>query len=245
MLEPSCRVALAALLHDLGKFHERTGLPPPGNRDGLETLYRYSHSAHTGGAWDEVTEFAPDLLEGDVSPFASRSRGEDITDSLVNAAAAHHKPDTFLQWIVATADRAASGFERQKFDDYNEDAEGETFTRKNRYQARLVTLFEQLGAKRNLDHAYRLAALAPRALFPQPRSAVEPTDDESAQAEYAALWTQFLAALDTIPKSHRANWPLWLDHFDSCWLAFTQAIPSAATGKRFAFDQGTRAEKRV
>ncbi|MCX8018371.1 MAG: type III-A CRISPR-associated protein Cas10/Csm1, partial [Rhodocyclaceae bacterium] len=35
------------------------------------------------------------------------------------------------------------------------------------------------------------------------------------------------AALDTIPRSHRGQWPLWLDHFDSAWLAFTHAIPSA------------------
>lgn len=36
-----------------------------------------------------------------------------------------------------------------------------------------------------------------------------------------------LQALKSIPKSHRNNWPLWLDHFDSAWLTFTQAIPSA------------------
>jgi CRISPR-associated protein Csm1 len=227
MLEQSSRVALAALLHDLGKFHERTGLPVPGDRAGLETLYRYSHAAHTGGVWDEVTQYAPDLLKGDVSPFASRSQGENITDSLVNAAAAHHKPDTFLQWIVATADRAASGFERQKFDAYNQDAEGETFTLKNRYQARLVTLFEQLEPKRNLDHAYPLATLSPQSLFPLLRAPAEPSDDKTAKAQYAALWDQFIAALGAIPKSHRTNWPLWLDHLDSAWLTFTHAIPSA------------------
>lgn len=227
LLDASCRLALAALLHDLGKFHERSGLPVQGDAAGLVTLYRYSHAAHTGGAWDEVARFAPDLLKGDVAPFASRSAGEDITDSLVNAAAAHHKPSSFLQWIIATADRAASGFERQKFDAYNADAEGETFTRKNRYQARLVTLFEQLAPKRNLDHAYPLVALSPQALFPQPRAHVEPTRDEEARAEYAALWQQFVTALDAIPRSHRQQWPLWLDHFDTAWLAFTHAIPSA------------------
>lgn len=230
LLPQSSRVALAALLHDLGKFHERTGLPLAANtddRDGLTTLYRYSHAAHTAGAWEAVTASAPDLLQGDVAPFASRSAGEDITDSLVNAAAAHHHPATFLQWIVATADRAASGFERHTFDDYNADAEGETFTRKNRYQARLVTLFDQIAPAHSLDHAYPLAALAPETLFPQRRSAVEPADDNTAQAAYTALWQQFLAALDTIPKSHRSQWPLWLDHFDAAWLSFTHAIPSA------------------
>jgi CRISPR-associated protein Csm1 len=228
LLDASCRIAYAALLHDLGKFHERSGLPLTGNLDGLETLYNYLHAAHTGGAWDTIERFAPALMRGDVSPFASREQGEDITDSMANAAAAHHKPSTFLQWIVATADRAASGFEREEFDKYNESRDDvHEFTRKNRFQARLVTLFEQAAPKCNLDHAYPLAALSPQALFPLARAKVEPADDKTAQSEYAALWQGFLQSLDAIPKSHRANWPLWLDHFDSTWLAFTHVIPSA------------------
>jgi len=106
LLHSSCRVAFAALLHDLGKFHN-------GDLDALTTLYRYSHAAHTGGMWDIVEKFAPDLLRGDVSPFSGRTSGADITDSMANAAAAHHKPDTLLQWIIATADRAASKGKRR------------------------------------------------------------------------------------------------------------------------------------
>lgn len=233
LLDASCRIAFAALLHDLGKFHERTGLPLAGNRDGLFQTYcpngvSHSHAAHTGDAWDAIERLAPDLLRGDAFPFASRSAGEDITDSAVNAAAAHHKPASFLQWIIATADRAASGFERQKFDTYNASVDDlNEFTHKNRFQTRLVTLFEQLGPKKNLDCAYPLAALTPDAIFPRLRNAVEPKDDQAAQAEFAALWRDFLHALEGIAVSHRQNWPLWLDHFDSAWLHFTHAIPSA------------------
>ncbi|MDL1866482.1 type III-A CRISPR-associated protein Cas10/Csm1 [Betaproteobacteria bacterium PRO4] len=233
LLQSSCRVAFAALLHDLGKFHERTGQPVSGNLDALTTLYRYSHAAHTADQWDVIEQLAPDVLRGDVSPFAGRaSAAADITDSMANAAAAHHKPDTLLQWIIATADRAASGFERSKFDEYNDDAEGITPTHKNRFQARMVTLFEQItlngqSAKNKFEHVYPLQALNPQAIFPANRSVAEPDSDQAAKAEYAALWQQFLQALATIPKSHRKNWPLWLDHFDSAWLTFTQAIPSA------------------
>lgn len=232
LLHSSCRVAFAALLHDLGKFHERTGLPVNGDLDALTTLYRYSHAAHTGGMWDIVEKFAPDLLRGDVSPFSGRTSGADITDSMANAAAAHHKPDTLLQWIIATADRAASGFERTKFDEYNADAEGETPQHKNRFQARMMSLFEQIKINSQapagqFKHAYPLRALGPEAIFPDKRAAIEPNENKTAQAEYAALWEQFLQALKSIPKSHRNNWPLWLDHFDSAWLTFTQAIPSA------------------
>lgn len=235
LLQSSCRVAFAALLHDLGKFHERTGQPVSGDIDALKTLYRYSHAAHTAGMWDVIERFAPDLLRGDVTPFAGRASaaaGADITDSMANAAAGHHAPQTLLQWIVATADRAASGFERKKFDEYNTDAEGLTFTRKNRYQARMVTLFEQISLQERpsdnkFGHVYRLQALGPEAIFPAERITVEPGGDKPAQEEYAALWKQFIEKLESVPKSHRRNWPLWLDHFDSAWLVYTQAIPSA------------------
>ena len=33
-----------------------------------------------------------------------------------------------------------------------------------------------------------------------------------------------------IPEAHRQSLSLWLDHFDSLWLAFTHAIPSATAG---------------
>jgi CRISPR-associated protein Csm1 len=69
------------------------------------------------------------------------SRGAD--DSLINASARHHRPETFLQWIIATADRVASGFEREEFEKYNE-AEDKTETGLNHYQARQLSLLEQI-----------------------------------------------------------------------------------------------------
>ena len=41
------------------------------------------------------------------------------------------------------------------------------------------------------------------------------------------MWSQLLAGLEDIPKSHRDNLPLWLDHFDALWLTMTHAIPAA------------------
>ena len=70
--------------------------------------------------------------------------------SRVAFAAMIHDPQTLLQWIIATADRAASGFEREEFEKYNsnngnpkEIAE----TGKNFLQARMLTLFKQISTK--------------------------------------------------------------------------------------------------
>ena len=255
-LHASCRVALAAYLHDLGKFAERARLDVPADAlaahktqycpwhsttpGGKNGYHSHIHAAYTALAFDHIERHAPNLIHGDMAPFVNRHQLQagSEADSLVNAAAAHHRPDTFLQWIIASADRLASGFEREAFDAYNAAQEGnpDTPTGRNHYQARLLSLLEQVdisaAAKKShslksLQWRYPLKALSPQAIFPQPREKCEPAQDAPAQQEYAALWQQFLQALQAIPAAHRSQWPLWLDHFDTAWLTFTQAIPSA------------------
>ena len=247
LLSASSRVAFAALIHDLGKFAERAKLPIsddqlnahktlycPFNKEG--NYHSHKHAAYTGFALDQIEKYLPDLIQDDVAPFSFRKQGEstDITDSLINAAAAHHKPDTFLQWIIATADRVASGFEREKFEKYNQAEEG--IKGKNHYQARLLTLFEQItltdqSAVKNsnelLDFAYDLTPLSANSVFPQKRTEIEPSDNETAQKSYLKLWRQFVHGLVEIPSSHRKSWDLWLDHFDTAYQCFTGCIPSA------------------
>lgn len=239
MLNQSSRVALAALLHDLGKLAERAKIESSVNDiDGNKNTYcpktppdqgarhTHVHAAYTGLAWDELekTGHFPDLKKN-CAPFKEAETGGALPDSAVNAAAAHHKPETFLQWIIATADRAASGFERDEFDaKYNQTKE-----RDNHYRARLLTLFEQIG-KSNIEEGslkwrYPLKPLAPKNLFPS--QDCTPKNDAAAQGEYLSLWNELIAGLKMIPQSHRDNLPLWLDHFDALWLNITHAIPAA------------------
>ena len=130
LLEAGCRVALSALLHDLGKFAERARIDTdqacldshvsqycPFREQG--GYHSHKHAAYTAIAWDLIEQRFPDLVGEDTFPFAAwNARGVD--DSILNAAARHHKPETFLQWVVATADRVASGFERENFEAYNQ-----------------------------------------------------------------------------------------------------------------------------
>jgi CRISPR-associated protein Csm1 len=248
LLEPSTRVALAAYLHDLGKFAERAGaFSKHPDLDAHLTTYcpfhepgswfSHRHAAHTALAYDAIERWLPDALRGDTAPFVGRTMagsagGRVATDSLVNAAAAHHKPDTFLQWIVATADRVASGFEREEFEKYNAQKD-ERDNGLNHVTSRQLTLFEQIRldesepAEGALQWRYPLKALAPKTLFPASAEKCEGRDESRARSEYAKLWEGFLHALEEIPASHRRNLALWLDHFDSLWLTFTHAIPAA------------------
>lgn len=248
LMDASTRVGLAAYLHDLGKFAERAKVFDCDPRvDAHLTLYcpfhiegrwfSHQHAAHTALAFGAIEAHLPDTVRGDVSPFTGRKYAGDsdsgeATDSLVNAAAAHHKPDTFLQWIIATADRVASGFEREEFEQYNQAAEKRA-NGLNHYTSRQLTLFEQIRLSDTqpsdaaLVQRYPLRMLSPRSIFPRPAAQCEVRDDQAAQAEYRSLWDQFIAGLSQIPASHRHNWPLWLDHFDSLWLACTHTIPAA------------------
>ena len=251
----TAKVAFAVYLYGLGKFAERARPEVPDETlqtyirmycpgkfaDGKPSdIHTHKHAAYTALAWDILERHAPDLVRGDMYPFAGRQAGEDKTDSLLNASAMHHKPDTFLQWIIATAERVASGFEREEFErhnqtDGNQGLNPKSKTGKNHDQARLLTLFEQISLNgevrpsenAGLDYCYPLKPLSPEAIFPQWRDTAEPADNAQAQEAYRDLWQDFLHNLKRIPASHRSNWNLWLDHFDTLWQTYTQAIPAA------------------
>ncbi len=252
LLNASCRVAIAALLHDLGKFAERAriaeanepvdslgntraDIEKQNNCPSFNGRATHIHAAYTAISIDLLEAHLPALVGEEQTPFAPWGR-KGVDDSIINAAARHHRPGTFLQWIVATADRLASGFEREEFEAYNQSPDdGEA--KLNHYTTRQWTLLEgigepKVGAKSPAmpNYRYPLEPLSPASIFPVASDVCEVGNNASAQASYLTLWKQFLDGLNLIPRSHRANLPLWLDHFDSLWLTYTHAIPSATAG---------------
>jgi CRISPR-associated protein Csm1 len=244
LLEQSSRIALAAFLHDLGKFAERAKIPV--DQQVLEDnkqlycphrkkftddkgWFSHVHAAYTGLAMDLIEGYLPELTGTEFAPFGSWKTKE-ADDSFINAAAMHHKPDTFLQWVIATADRVSSGFDREEFEEYNH-GEDVTKTGKNHYTARQLPLFEQIRlnsqVEQNYAYRYPLNPLSPNSIFPVKAQECEGNDDKAAQKEYNDLWLGFVEDLKLMPKSHRSNWCLWLDHFETLWGVYTQAIPSA------------------
>lgn len=237
LLDQSSRVAMAAYLHDLGKFSERARLDVPQatlekhvhiycpkHEAGGRVWHTHKHAAYSAISLDIIEGQLPSLVGKDVSPFGSWD-SIDVDDSFINAVAMHHRPITFLQWVVATADRLASGFERQEWEDYNKAEDT------NHYRSRLLPLLAQLQLGKVSQNAVPwrmpLAPLSPDALFPVAQDQAEPVDNTRAQQEYRELWEGFKAALEKIPESHRESWPLWLDHFDTLWQTWTHAIPAA------------------
>ncbi len=230
-LYPSCRVAFAALIHDIGKFAERAKIEiseekrngnihvccPFNSQYGKHT---HIHAAYTGIALDTIEKFLPAIKgDADTTPFQQG----DVDDSIITAAAKHHKPDTYLQNVICVSDRLSSAFERSE---YNEQETGEN------YQiSRLIPLFDELSTETDkrenltpdtLKYRYPLKPLSPSAVFPALRHDMT---REEATKEYRDLWDAFV---EDIKKIHdRENWDLWLDHFDTLYSVYTQNIPSA------------------
>lgn len=238
VLTGSCYMAFAALMHDIGKFAERARIPEASGQTRETSIALYCpapmgnpthiHAAYSGIALEAMEPLLPPGLLGLPELFGSYRMTHD--DSILNAAAKHHRPETFLQWVIAAADRLASGFERETFKSYNEANE-----KPNHYATRLWPLLEQirLEGKPPLEApSFRLPLqpLAPEALFPVKADVCEQKDNRQAQKEYLTLWEGFLQGLEHIPEGLRQIIPLWLDHFESLWLCFSHAIPSATAG---------------
>ena len=246
-------MALAGLLHDLGKLAERADMPVQ-DREALEInkqlycshpeshlngtgSFSHVHAAYTPLAMDTIESFLPPVRGGVADPFQEwgEARAGGAEDSLINAAAKHHRPDTFLQWIVATAAHAATGLDRKTYDACKSAQSENPTSGGTGYAARQHTLFEQIdigqgGSDRPAssgDHRYRLEPLSPKSIFPVRAGDYETEDRDDARAEYTKLWNGFTEALERIPPSHRRNLPLWLDHFDTLWMTFTQAVPAS------------------
>ncbi len=220
------KIALAGLMHDIGKFAQRARFDV--SRDFLdrnaglyqpyiekEKRHTHVHAVYTAAFVDYFDKYLPPQLNR-----ANWGEG----DTFVNLAAGHHKPETPLQWIIAMADWISSGADRQSFEGDNKPIAISKFR-----ETRLLTIFEQVSikgdAEAQLKFRYALKPLSPASIFPT--GIAEPQED--AGEEYRELLLAFSDALSLI--AHRNDsMPLWYEHFDSLLCEFTSSIPAATVG---------------
>lgn len=111
------KIAIAAYLHDIGKFAERADMPL--DRKSIDInqslfqpqyhgKYTHKHALYTAGFIEKYQQYIPDALQ--------TMTGRD-DESMLMLAARHHNPSSPLDWIITIADRVSSGFDRDKFED--------------------------------------------------------------------------------------------------------------------------------
>lgn len=236
------KIALAAYLHDIGKFLQRSASTKELDDSGKISFYpdnefmenhadlfqpqyngkyTHRHALFTAAFIDNIEMFLP-------ADFNKAQWG--LGQPLINIAAAHHKPVSAMEWIVAVADRVSSGFERDKFEEYNK-----TLGNPSKYkQTRLLSMFEKLTIQGTIhdykdesEFAYRnqLRELNTKEVFPASVEKVEPSEKSVAEEEYRKLFESFILALEKL--EHRNYVPLWFEHFDSLFMIYGSCIPSA------------------
>ena len=187
-------IALAGLLHDIGKFGQRA--ERYALREGAYPLYeyRYRHAAYTAQILEEMAF--------------------NLGDEMSDVAAMHHNPQNDLHWVIAAADRMASGFEREKFDKYNALHDQEDFRKQ-----RLWYLFDE-------QRRFRLAPLSSENIFP--------VEGSAETGEYDRLWDAFVSDMEAIQKHGNSM----TDSFTIDYLLkkFTTFIPSSTTFKKGGYD---------
>ena len=225
MKQTILKIALAGLIHDIGKFAQgcldvskdyltrNAGQYQP-FRDGRHT---HIHATYTAAFIEQMADRLPKV-------FNSSGWGEG--DSFVNLAAGHHNPETPLQWIISQADRISSGLDRATFND------GEKIAFQDFKKTRLLPILESLGHERHKKYTsaedygcrYPLAPVSANHIFPIRQKGKQ--SKSAAKQDYQLLFDDFIQKLKGL-QSLDKNIELWSQHFDSLLMTYTSMIPAA------------------
>ncbi len=177
-------IALTGLLHDIGKFGQRADIYKKKDSIYKNRDYKYTHAAYTAQILHEI--------------------GFNLGDEMSDYAAMHHNPQNDMQWIIAAADRMASGFEREEFKNYTDN---ESFK-----QQRLWHLFDE-------NKHFKISPLAPDNIYAEEEKAVE--------NEYDVLWKSFQNDLKEIKeRGNSLNDTFTIDYLLKKYTTF---IPSSTS----------------
>lgn len=100
-------IAVGGLLHDIGKFAERSSLYAKGNEEEIKKNFRWDHPYHTAQVLTELFPESADKVVG------HELVGE---STLRDLAARHHLPRMKIQSFIQVADWHAAGHERVRSD---------------------------------------------------------------------------------------------------------------------------------
>lgn len=227
------KISIAGLLHDIGKFYQRTGLElkdknnydycPDGGRSHI-------HSAFTAQFFDD--------FENKFSIFNNINESDD--QNILNISAYHHKPSSHLQQIITEADCLASGFDRTAYDEYNNYStlNVEEHKQQERFdKARLISPFSRLYLGKSVNNCkldevfYEIDELIPENIFPKSLKYLNSNNGDNIKPteRYLRLWDKFRSDIDKIDFNQS------VDNFNNFYQSllyvlerYTSFIPSSS-----------------
>ncbi len=178
-------ITLAAFLHDIGKIYQRCG---DEKLTEYNTTYCPEHKGHLSHLHAGFTAQFFDKEIGNI--FKVYDFSDESDKKIANIASNHHKPSSFYDWIIAAADRLSSGFERDKFSEYENLTAEEEKQQYNYKTSRLISIFSKIKLNPKLtikEKFYNLEKLCPE-IFPTKLTDIS---KEEAEQEYQILKNNF------------------------------------------------------
>ena len=192
MYDVTLKIAMAGLLHDIGKLMQRAEVPLSSASQGMEGSICKSyqgHYSHRHVLWtNDFFELFPS------HPLLGTALEQ---DSIANLAAFHHNPATKLQEVIQLADCLSSGSERQ------DDAEA-SGDRQQYKKTRLHAIFDylHLDDRRNSTQqfCYELNPMDDNleSCFPTHIDNLNPKEGEKIVSAYGDLWDSFRHKIEDV-----------------------------------------------
>ena len=198
-------IAVGGLLHDIGKFAERSSLYAKGSATDVKKLFWRHHAFQT----DQVmAELFPESTEKTISHEVLG------TSSLRHLAARHHCPGNKLQCLIQCGDGLAAGHERQRKDP--EAKQYSTADQTTKDQQPLISILSRINLPEfktsppGHDRHYRIqvpclksddlsdSLQMPDSMHPCPGSEYQST---AVQTDYPIHWRNFVKALKPNPDA--------------------------------------------
>ncbi|SRR5579875_781339 len=213
-------LALAALLHDVGKFAQRAEADPE-RYAAIPNLGLFCVSDQSGAVRYHHAAYTWQFIEDNLPWLINRAQGGE--QNLAGWAARHHKPSSTFDWIVAEADRLSAGMDRGHPD---ESLAGWTKVQSARLEPLAVRIRSagrsevcaELGER--YEFALRELEFAD-AIFAKASS--QRSQPKAAQ-EYRALFERFAQRVRQLPSGDIAR---FFVEFLSVYEQFTWCVPAA------------------
>lgn len=200
-------IAIAALLHDIGKFAQRAERKELYNKndEGLvlpvkSGNYTHQHALYTLGFLEKYLQGIMDF-EGDMRNLARDS-------------ASHHNPSTPVQALIALGDQLASGIDRSTIAQFETD--------NKYYEAPIISVFSLI----NLPDVKKISPVyLPLGAIDSSRKVPSSESPKLSKSQYSELWDGFMKDWERLPVHN--NPEQCLLNLDSILERWTSFIPSA------------------
>jgi CRISPR-associated protein Csm1 len=201
------KIFLGALLHDIGKFYQRSDKSFSNKQNDLSEFskkmandicpvndqgrFGYQHVIWTNEFFEKVQKTLDKIPDYRKNIFI-----ESDLDNVVNLACNHHKPQSRLQAIISLADWWSAGLDRNKETTFEVEEKDLDWGKMRYKNIPLYSIFNKINKGNGKDGFPLIPMTIDNTHFPHEIKAV---DDGISEKDYHKLWNSFITEFDKLP----------------------------------------------